>query len=94
MSNTFKCVILSRVMNMAFDGIVIANIRQELEQTLLGGRLYKIAQPEDFYDELGILSGSRIVARKNGKYGYLDKNLEEMTEFVKRSNEIMMKLAK
>lgn len=43
---------------------------------------YKIAQPEDFYDELGILSGSRIVARKNGKYGYLDKNLEEMTEFV------------
>lgn len=29
---------------MALDGIVIANIRQELEQTLLGGRLYKIAQ--------------------------------------------------
>lgn len=25
---------------------------------------YKIAQPEDFYEELGILSGSRIVARK------------------------------
>ena len=35
---------------MALDGIVIANIRQELEQTLLGGRLYKIAQPET--DEL------------------------------------------
>lgn len=35
---------------MALDGIVIANIRHELEHTLLGGRLYKIAQPET--DEL------------------------------------------
>lgn len=35
---------------MALDGIVIANIRKELEQTLVGGRLYKIAQPET--DEL------------------------------------------
>ena len=26
---------------MALDGIVIANIRQELEQTLLGGRFIK-----------------------------------------------------
>jgi predicted ribosome quality control (RQC) complex YloA/Tae2 family protein len=35
---------------MALDGIVIANIRQELDKTLTGGRLYKIAQPET--DEL------------------------------------------
>lgn len=35
---------------MALDGIVIANIKKELEQTLVGGRLYKIAQPET--DEL------------------------------------------
>lgn len=35
---------------MAFDGITIANITKELEQTLLGGRIYKIAQPES--DEL------------------------------------------
>jgi predicted ribosome quality control (RQC) complex YloA/Tae2 family protein len=35
---------------MALDGIVIANIRQELDNTLTGGRLYKIAQPET--DEL------------------------------------------
>lgn len=35
---------------MALDGIVIANIRQELENKLTGGRLYKIAQPES--DEL------------------------------------------
>lgn len=35
---------------MAFDGITIANITRELHQTLLGGRIYKIAQPES--DEL------------------------------------------
>ncbi len=35
---------------MAFDGITIANIVSELRQTLLGGRIYKIAQPES--DEL------------------------------------------
>ena len=35
---------------MAFDGITIANITRELNDTLLGGRIYKIAQPES--DEL------------------------------------------
>ena len=35
---------------MAFDGITIANITKELTETLLGGRIYKIAQPES--DEL------------------------------------------
>lgn len=35
---------------MAFDGITIANIVKELNDTLLGGRIYKIAQPES--DEL------------------------------------------
>ena len=35
---------------MAFDGIVISNIVEELNQTIKGGRLYKIAQPEN--DEL------------------------------------------
>lgn len=35
---------------MAFDGITIAGITKELNQTLLGGRIYKIAQPEN--DEL------------------------------------------
>ncbi|MFI3215008.1 MAG: NFACT family protein, partial [Eubacteriales bacterium] len=35
---------------MAFDGITIANIVHELNETLLNGRLYKIAQPET--DEL------------------------------------------
>lgn len=35
---------------MAFDGITISNIIKELNDTLLGGRIYKIAQPE--IDEL------------------------------------------
>ena len=35
---------------MAFDGLVIANIVNELKKTIVGGRLYKIAQPE--VDEL------------------------------------------
>lgn len=35
---------------MALDGIVISNIKKEIKDTLVGGRLYKIAQPEN--DEL------------------------------------------
>ena len=35
---------------MAFDGVVIANVIEELRKTLLGGRINKIAQPEK--DEL------------------------------------------
>ncbi len=35
---------------MAFDGLTIANIVSELNHNLLGGRIYKIAQPEE--DEL------------------------------------------
>ncbi|MCM1267406.1 MAG: NFACT family protein [Bacteroidales bacterium] len=32
---------------MAFDGITIAGIAKELHDTILGGRIYKIAQPEN-----------------------------------------------
>ena len=35
---------------MAFDGITIANVVKEMRQVLIGGRIYKIAQPEP--DEL------------------------------------------
>ncbi|MCM1064832.1 MAG: NFACT family protein [Eubacterium sp.] len=35
---------------MAFDGVTIANVVSEMKRELLGGRLYKIAQPEE--DEL------------------------------------------
>ena len=35
---------------MAFDGVTIACVISELKKELIGGRLYKIAQPEN--DEL------------------------------------------
>ena len=35
---------------MAFDGITVAAVVKELKDTLAGGRIYKIAQPEN--DEL------------------------------------------
>ena len=35
---------------MAFDGVTIANVVKEMKDELMGGRLYKIAQPES--DEL------------------------------------------
>ena len=35
---------------MAFDGTTIAAVRKELSDSILGGRIYKIAQPEP--DEL------------------------------------------
>ena len=35
---------------MAFDGVTIANVVSELKKELMGGRVYKIAQPEE--DEL------------------------------------------
>lgn len=47
---------------MAFDGITIANIVTELNQTITGGKINKIAQPEN--DELIItikISGNNTV---------------------------------
>ena len=33
---------------MAFDGITIANIAQELNQTIVGGKINKIARADDY----------------------------------------------
>ena len=46
---------------MALDGIVISNIKHELNKTIAGGRLYKIAQPES--DELLL-----TIKTQNGQY--------------------------
>lgn len=43
---------------------------------------YKTRMPEISYEALGMLSQSRMTARKNGKYGYLNKNFQEKTEFI------------
>ena len=46
---------------MAFDGFVVAALVKEMNDKLLGGRLYKIAQPEE--DEL-------FITIKNNKEQY------------------------
>lgn len=38
--------------------------------------------PDDGYQELGMLSSKRTAARQEGKYGYLDEEMEPVTEFV------------
>ncbi len=48
---------------MAFDGITVAAVVQELEHKLVGGRISKIAQPEN--DEL-LLTIKGNEGRKKG----------------------------
>lgn len=43
---------------------------------------YKVQEPEESYEYLGILSQKRVVAKKAGKYGYLDENMKERIGFV------------
>lgn len=43
---------------------------------------YKVQEPEERYEYLGILSQKRVVAKKAGKYGYLNENMKEQTAFV------------
>lgn len=42
---------------------------------------YKVKVPDEEYSYLGILSSSKIVACLNGKYGYVNKDMEAVTEF-------------
>ena len=41
---------------MAFDGTTIAAVRKELSDSILGGRIYKIAQPV-----VGVADGSMLI---------------------------------
>lgn len=43
---------------------------------------YKTKEPEEPYTSMGMISQSRIVAEKNGRYGYLDKKFAEKTDFI------------
>lgn len=56
--NTFE---IKEILKMAFDGIVIASLVSELRSTILGGKINKIAQPEN--DEL-------LITIKNQKNQY------------------------
>lgn len=43
---------------------------------------YKTQQPDEQYEYMGVISQQRIVAKKGGKFGYLDSNLKEKIGFV------------
>lgn len=42
---------------------------------------YKTAQPEKAYESMGVLMQGRIAAKQDGKYGYLDSNMNEKMVF-------------
>lgn len=43
---------------------------------------YKVQEPDENYEYLGVLSQKRVVAKKAGKYGYLNENMKEQIDFV------------
>lgn len=49
---------------------------------LINSSGYRTNVTEESYEYLGVLSQKRIVARKNGKYGYLDGSMKEKLEFI------------
>ena len=69
---------------IAFDGKDTdwIPVRDGEECFFINRKGYKTKMPEGGYDSLGIVSQSRIVAVKDGKYGYLDKSFKEKTEFI------------
>lgn len=42
---------------------------------------YKVQEPDENCDYLGILSQNRVIAKKTGKYGYLNENMKEQIAF-------------
>jgi predicted ribosome quality control (RQC) complex YloA/Tae2 family protein len=68
---------------MAFDGITIANLVSELKEALIGGRLYKIAQPEE--DELLITVRTSTGTRKLCLSADASLPLVYLTESTKQS---------
>ena len=53
-----------KVLDMAFDGITVSNIVYELQNKIIGGRIYKIYQPEP--DELNL-----VIKTPEGNYRLL-----------------------
>ena len=77
------------VLQAAYDEIEIPlrvadgfPVRVGEETYVISEKGYKVAQPEENCEKLGILSGNRILAKQNGKYGYLDSDLEKTTDFI------------
>lgn len=79
-----KAVIEAVYDEIAFDGKDTQSIpvKDGSECFFINQKGYKTRMPEESYTLLGIISQSRMVAVKGGKYGYLDKNLKEKTDFI------------
>ena len=63
---------------MAFDGTTIAAVRKELSDSILGGRIYKIAQPEP--DELSITQISMARISRRTKWLRISLNALEISQ--------------
>ena len=66
---------------MAFDGVTIASIVQELNEKILEGRIYKIAQPEK--DEL-ILTLREQIALLEARNEQLSFQLNRLSDIIKK----------
>lgn len=73
-------VIYEKIYPFSSDGYALAK-REDGAWVYLDqeGQTRKV--PDNIYTELGMYSEERAVALKDGKYGYLDENMEEKTEF-------------
>lgn len=79
-----KVVIEAVYDEIAFDGKDVQSIvvKDGNECFFVNQKGNKTKVPEEAYTEMGIISQSRMVAGRDGKYGYLDKNFKEKTEFI------------
>ena len=69
---------------IGFDGkdTGMIPVKDGNECFFINSKGYKTKMPEESYEEIGTVSQSRMVTKKNGKYGYIDKSLREKTEFI------------
>lgn len=77
------------ILEAIYDAVEVPENREDGFPVRYGNQVYmvsvdgyKIAQPEGNFEELGVLADQRILAKKNGKYGYLDEKMSEKTEFI------------
>ncbi len=82
--NDGKIVVEAVYDEIGFNGkdIQMISVKDGNECFFINNKGYKTKMPEENYEWIGTVSQSRIVAKKNGKYGYIDKGLQEKTEFV------------
>lgn len=79
-----KVVIEAAYDEIGFDGKdkTMLPVRDGADCFYINDKGYKTKMPDEAYESLSVVSQNRIVAKKQGKYGYLDKNFKEKTEFI------------